>query len=214
MRHIRFSILFALLISLLAFNSVSGQRRSRSRTADKKFVDELTLSDITFRDVPAKRTFNHSEKIDWRYDSVKDITVVNLDKMWVGSHLRLSAYFGCYGQGCDQSTPSYVRFYITTSSPGGWRLGKGTPVVIRADGRVKRVQPEYERELQPAKLIGGSTYGPYYAEFLKFDLPIRAFLSLVNAQSVEMRVGREDLTLGEKQMEALRDLASRMPVRP
>src|ERR1044072_1993320 len=203
MRHIRFSILFALLISLLAVNSVSGQRRSRSRVADKRFVDELTLSDVTFRDVPAKRTFNHSEKIDWRYDSVKDITVVNLDKMWVGSHLRLSAYFGCYGQGCDQSTPSYVRIYITTSSPGGWRLGKGTPVVIRADGRVKRVQPEYERELQPARLIGGSTYGPYYAEFLKFDLSTRAFLPLVNAQSVEMRVGREDLTLSEKQMEAL-----------
>ena len=214
MRHVRFSLLFALLISLLAVSSVSGQRRNRSRVTEKKFVDELTLSNITFRDVPAKRTFNHSEKIDWRYDSVKDITVVNLDKMWVGSHLRLSAYFGCYGQGCDQSTPSYVRIFITTSSPGGWRLGKGTPVLIRADGRVKRVQPEYERELQPAKLIGGSTYGPYYAEFLKFDLSTRAFLSLVNAQSVEMRVGREDLTLSEKQMEALRDLASRMPVRP
>jgi hypothetical protein len=116
MRHTRFYLLFALLISLLVVNSVSGQRRSRSRTAEKTFVDVFTVSDVTFRDVPAKRAFNHNEKIDWRYDNVKDITVVNLDKMWVGSHLRLSAYFGCYGQGCDQSTPSYVRFFITTSS--------------------------------------------------------------------------------------------------
>lgn len=214
MRQIRFYILFALLISLFASSSVSGQRRSRSRMAKKPFVDEITLSTTTLRDVPAKRTFNHNEKIDWRYDNVKDITVVNLDKMWVGPHLRLSAYFGCYGQGCDQSTPSYVRIFLTTSSAGGWQLGKGMPVVIRADGRVKRVQPEYAREVQPAKLVGGSTYGPYYAEYLKFDLSTRAFLSLVNSHSVEMRVGREDLKFTENQMEALRDLASRLPVQP
>jgi len=214
MRHIRFYLLFALLISLFAVSSASGQRRGRARTPDKTFIDEITLSATTLRDVPAKRTFNHNEKIDWRYDNVKDITVVNLDKMWVGSHLRLSAYFGCYGQGCDESTPSYIRIFLTSSSSRGWRFGKVTPVVIRADGRRKRVQPEYEREVQPAKLVGGSTYGPYYAEYLKFDLSTRAFLSLVNSKSVEMMVGREDVKFSENQMEALRDLASRLPVKP
>jgi hypothetical protein len=212
MRHIRFYILLALLISLFASSSASGQRRGRSRKAQKTYID--TLSTATLRDVPAKRTFNHNEKIDWRYDSVKDITVVNLDKMWVGPRLRLSAYFGCYGQGCDESTPSYVRIYLTVSSSGGWRLGKGAPVVIRANGRQKRVQPEYEREVQPAKLVGGSTYGPYYVEYLKFDLSTRAFLSLVNSQSIEMQVGREDVKFNESQMEAMRDLASRLPIKP
>ena len=214
MRQIRFYILFALLISLFASSSVSGQRRSRSRITEKTFIDEISLSATTLRDVPAKRTFKHNEKIDWRYDNVKDITVVNLDKMWVGPRLRLSAYFGCYGQGCDESTPSYVRIFLTTSSSGNWRLGKGTPVVIRADGRMKRVQPEYEREVQPEKLVGGSTYGPYYAEYLKFDLSTRVFLFLVNSQSVEMQVGKENVKFTEAQMEALRDLASRLPVRP
>lgn len=214
MRQIRFCILFALLISLFASSSILGQRRSRSRTAKKTFKDEITLSATTLRDVPAKRTFNHNEKIEWRYDSVKDITVVNLDKMWVSPRLRLSAYFGCYGQGCDESTPSYVRIFITTSSSGGWRLGKATPVVMRADGRLKRVQPEYEREVQPTKLVGGSTYGPYYVEYLKFDLSTRTFLSLVNSQAVEMKIGREDLKFSEQHMEALRDLASRLPVKP
>ena len=212
MRHIRFYILLALLVSLFASSSASGQRRGRSRKAQKTYID--TLSTATLRDVPAKRTFNHNEKIDWRYDSVKDITVVNLDKMWVGPRLRFSAYFGCYGQGCDESTPSYVRVYLTASSTGGWRLGKGAPVVIRADGRLKRVQPEYEREVQPAKLVGGSTYGPYYVEYLKFDLSTRAFLSLVNSQSIEMQVGREDVKFNERQMEAMRDLASRLPIKP
>jgi hypothetical protein len=214
MRHIRFYILFALIISLFASSSASGQRRGRTRMAEKTFIDEISLSATTLRDVPAKRAFNHNEKIDWRYDNVKDITVVNLDKMWVGPHLRLSAYFGCYGQGCDESTPSYVRIFLTTSSPGGWRLGRMTPVVIRADGRRKRVQPEYEREVQPAKLVGGSTYGPYYAEYLKFDLSTRVFLSLVNSKSVEMQVGKIDVKFNESQMEALRDLASRLPVKP
>ena len=214
MRQIRFYILCALLISLFASSSAFGQRRGRSRNAEKTFIDEITPSAATLRDVPAKRTFNHNEKIDWRYDNVKDITVVNLDKMWVGPYLRLSAYFGCYGQGCDESTPSYVRIFLTTSSSGGWRLGKGTPVVIRADGRLKRVQPEYEREVQPAKIVGGSTYGPYYAEYLKFDLSTRVFLSLVNSQSLEMQIGKEDVKFSEKQMEALRDLASRLPVKP
>ena len=214
MRHIRFYILFALLISLSASSPVFGQRRGRTRLTEKTFIDEIALAETTLRDVPAKRDFNHHEKIDWRYDNVKDITVVNLDKMWVGPHLRLSAYFGCYGQGCDESPPSYVRIFLTTSSSRGWRLGKGSPVVIRADGRLKRIQPEYEREMQPAKIVGGSTYGPYYAEYLKFDLSTRVFLSLVNSRSVEMRVGREDVKFSESQMEALRDLASRLPVKP
>ena len=214
MRQIRFSILFVLLISLFASSSISGQKRSRSRTVKKTFTDDITLSATTLRDVPAKRTFNHHEKIDWRYDNIKDITVVNLDKMWVGPHLRFSAYFGCYGQGCDESTPSYVRIFLTTSSRRGWRLGKGTSVVIRADGRLKRVQPEYEREVQPAKLVGGSTYGPYYAEYLKFDLSTRVFLYLVNSKTLEMKIGREDMKFSENHMEALRDLASRLPVKP
>ena len=214
MRQLRFYILFALLISLFASSTAAGQKRGRSRVSEKRFIDEIALSDTTLRDVPAKRTFNHNEKIDWRYDNVKDITVVNLDKMWVGPHLRFSAYFGCYGQGCDESTPSYVRIFLTTSSTRGWRLGKGSPVLIRADGRLKRVQPEYEREVQPAKLVGGSTYGPYYAEYLKFDLSTRVFLSLVNSKTVELKVGREDVKFSEKQMEALRDLASRLPVKP
>ena len=209
MRRIRSSILFVLVISVFASGSISGQRRSRSLSAQKTFTDDLTVSAI-----PEKRAFNHNEKIEWRYDNIKDITVVNLDKMWVGPRFRLSAYFGCYGQGCDRSTPSYVRIFLKRTSSSGWRLGKAPSVVIRANGRVKRIQPEYERELQPAQFIGGSTYGPYYAEFLKFDLSTRAFLYLVNSQAVEMRVGREALKLNESQMEALRDLASRIPAQP
>ena len=209
MRQIRFCILLVLLISLFTSSSISGQKRNRSRIAPKTFTDDLTVSTI-----PAKRAFSHNEKIEWQYDNVKDITVVNLDKMWVGPHFRLSAYFGCYGQGCDRSKPSYVRIFLKTSSSTGWRLGKPTPVVIRAGGRLKRVQPEYEREVQPAKFIGGSTYGPYYAEYLKFDLSTRAFLYLVNSQAVEMQVGREGLKFTENQMEALRDLASRLPGQP
>ena len=209
MRHIRFCILFALLVLLLISISISGQRRSRSRAAKKTFID-----DISFGNVPAKRNFNHHEKIEWRYDNVKDITVVNLDKMWVGPHFRLSAYFGCYGEGCDASTPSYVRIFLTTSSSSGWRLGRAAKVVMRADGRLKILQPEYEREVQPAKVVGGSTYGPYHVEYLKFDLSTRAFLYLVNSKSVEMQIGRVDLKLSENHLEALRDLASRLPVKP
>ena len=209
MREVKFCIILVLLISFSAGNSISGQRRGRPPNVKKTFTDDLTVSPI-----PAKRAFKHTANIEWRYDSIKDITIVNLDKMWVGPHFRLSAYFGCYGQGCDRTKPSYVRIFLKTSSPSGWRLRQAAPVVIRADGRLKRFQPEYEREVEPATLLGGSTYGPYYTEYLKFDLSTRCFLYMINSTRVEMQVGGEVLKFDENQMEALRDLASRLPGQP
>ena len=209
----KFSILFVLLISLAAGGSALGQRPSRSPARGGSSQDDLALAAITRRDIPTKRAFRHHERILWKYDKVKDITVVNLDKMWVGDHFRLSAYFGCYGQGCDASTPSFIRIYITTASSSGWRLKRATTMEIIADGKSMRLQPEYEREIEPAKSIAGSTYGPHKVEYLQSDLSTRTFLKIVNAQRVEMRIGKERFSLTENNLEALRDLASRLPVR-
>lgn len=208
-----FCILLLILISLFAGSSTLGQRPSRSRTARGISTENPALAVITTRDVPEKRAFNHREKIEWRYDNIKDITVVNLDKMWIGPHYRLSAYFGCYGQGCDASTPSFVRIYVTTASSSRWRFGKAPTLRIFSGEHVKGIRPEYEREVQPSKTVGGSSYGPYYTEYLKFDLSTREFLNMVNAERVDIRIGAESVKFTEDNLEALRDLASRLPIK-
>lgn len=211
LRH--FCVLLLLFISLFNSISTAGQMRGRSRNAQKPVTGDPTSSVITRSDVPAKRNFNHHEKIEWRYDNIRDITVVNLDKMWVGPHFQLSAYFGCYGQGCDASTPSFVRIFLTTSSSARWRLGKIPTMIIRAGRHQKRIRPEYEREIQPTKFVGGLSYGPYYAEYLKFDFSTKEFLNTVNSERVSMQIARENVRFSKENLEALRDLASRLPIR-
>jgi len=50
----------------------------------------------------------------------------------------------------------------------------------------------------------------YVLEHMHFYVPIRAFLIIANAKSVEGRLGTTEFKIKSSQLEAIRDLASRM----
>ena len=131
------------------------------------------------------------------FDRFTNRTTVSLRGTQVGSEFELAAFYSMDGK--QPSEPTGVQFMLMKSSKT-WEYLHCHNVGLLVDGQPISVQASH----------GGRVGDGYVLEFVRFDLPLASFLRLATASKVEARVCRTELAIGSLQMEALRDLASRM----
>jgi hypothetical protein len=153
---------------------------------------------------PTKRAFKHKAKIESKYDRFKDQTQVQLEtKRVMGGFLediKMGASFFYKGQ---KAMPEDI-ILVFRSSTQDWRFLRETDreLIALADGE-RLPLGTLDRDSQV--LSGGRVI-----EVMATDVPYEAFMTIVNAKKVEMKLGRYQFELKEEHLEALRDLASRM----
>ena len=171
-----------------------------------------TVAQDVQQQIPPKRKFKHNTKIQTKYDSSKDQTMVYIDPYHSSGPVHyfdllenviITAGFNHPGKTL-KSVPEGVELGVITNSRYGWFFGGNKELVIIADGEqvfagplimVKKTKPN------------GSTY----VEILSVALPVNVFLKTANANAVEMRAGPQvQFKLVTEHLEAFRDLASRM----
>jgi hypothetical protein len=194
-----------ILLVVLIFGSLQtsafGQRRGRVQ-GSKGTAPRQQAVNLPF---PTARQYVHQSPVVGRYDRFNDRTSVSVET-GLNAVLRLRASFS-YGGDKLHSPPNSVVFIFTQIS--SYRLGisggdfiRNREVIILSDGQPVRKRGVYND--------GGVTENGWHEEDLAIEIPVRAFLSIVNSQSVSAKVSGFEIDFTRENFEALRDLASRM----
>jgi hypothetical protein len=154
---------------------------------------------------PARRTFHHSLTIKTHYDRFKDQTLIDTDydpypRTFPSMHIR--AFFGFTGRTLT-TTPETVFFEIMSASDEAKFAGEPPDLTALVDGQRMPLGKMYRSNFEVSE--AGAVY-----EYLVTTLKTPDFFKLVNARSLEMQVGFDEFKFTDDQLEALRDLASRM----
>jgi hypothetical protein len=154
---------------------------------------------------PARRIFHHSLTIKTHYDRFKDQTLIDTDydpypHTFPSMHIR--AFFGFNGRTLT-TTPDTLFFEIMSASDEAKFAGEPPQLTALVDGQRMSLGNMYRSNFEVSE--AGAVY-----EYLVTTLKTQDFFKLVNSRSVEMQVGIDEFKLTENQLEALRDLASRM----
>ncbi|HEX8116495.1 MAG TPA: hypothetical protein VF521_04430 [Pyrinomonadaceae bacterium] len=167
-----------------------------------------------------KRKFNHRAEIVSVYDKSADITSVVLQWYPVDEeskhsalrhppNVRIRAGFGYAGKTLKE-TPSSVRFDIGTDHEGeSYFKGKEMPELVAfVDGE----QIGLGKTLLERSKTTVAVVAPWQTTFetLSATFTYQGLLRIANAKKVRLKAGALEFELGERQLEALRDLASRM----
>jgi hypothetical protein len=162
-----------------------------------------------------KRKFKHYAKFESSYDKAKDQTVVIMQ--WYGvreditadNQLSINAAFAYRGRVLT-GLPTAVKFGIDTKHNGVsiFKLEPAPALVALVDSErisLGKLWLEGSNTITTIERPRQVTYEKFYSEFSYAGL-----LRLANAKKVVMRAGQIEFDLEEKNLEALRDLASRM----
>ena len=160
-----------------------------------------TLTPDTSAQIPPRKQYNHNFEVTEEYDRIQDVTVAALAlRVQDGYKLPggLVAFFEY--KGTQPAIPAFVEFgFISTSAD--WQYLTCHNLALLLDGET-RLAPKTE---QMGDVITGGV-----VETIATRLPVSDFLKIVNAKQVEGKVCNTEFTLTSEQMEALRDVASRM----
>jgi hypothetical protein len=206
------SLILALLVvpclgQKLASPTSIGQFSLRSTSpTNPQSVSSPTASTLP---IPKSGKFQHGETITVSYDRFKNYTFANIDPMM---HLKVlstdhdlrsldfSAFYVCPGH--KLRPPRDVTFHFMAQSPNSWYRDHLRSLVLLVDG--KRL------DLGNADWDRGDVVSGMAEESISVDLPLRKFILIVNAKQVEGQLGGTEFVLSDENLEALRDLASRM----
>lgn len=152
--------------------------------------------------IPGARTFNHREEIRTGYHEASGWGSVELRPMRVSDdpELTLTALFRFRGRR-PSAPPTDVSLAIASHGERP-RFASAHSLVFLLDGKRRLPIGEMFRVVDTTR---GET-----RETLALHVPTRVVLALAAARSVEGKIGATSFTLGEEQLEALRDFASRM----
>lgn len=153
---------------------------------------------------PAPRAFKHNYAIKADYDRFHDVTTVMLTPRPLELNVKPDTLLvGFEYKGTTLVTPSTVRWEMGSTSRD-WQFLKVREMSFLLDGS--------EHMSYPANHDGevGSGAPVYVYEWVLAEIPVLDFLHMVNSTSLEIQVMSSEVTLSPEQMEALRDLASRM----
>jgi hypothetical protein len=151
--------------------------------------------------IPPRGKYKHGYKITEEFDRFKGNTVVALDtrpaeySRGPGSLSVLYAY-----KGNTPVVPSEVYFRLV-SEADDWQYLKCHMLTLLLDDQIS-MEPKTEHD--------GSVGNGYVLEFVMSALSVDEFLQIVNAKKVEGKLCNTEFVLSKEQMEALRDIASRM----
>jgi hypothetical protein len=153
--------------------------------------------------IPPRGKYKHSKKIVEKYDRFKDRTVVFLYGLTVKGGFSRSVGMATIfnSPGHTVQMPQYVEVFFTSASRQ-WQIGGDRGLIILADG----ARYDYGQ----TKLTDVYISGDIIVDGMDVHIPTPDFLKIINAKTVEMRLGDAEFKLAPDHMEALRDFASRM----
>lgn len=168
----------------------------------EKIADIFVEQSQSNSPLPIKRTFNHSEEIVTEYDHAKNLTTVRLKPMRVANdsagEQSLAVLFVYSGN--TPSRPSFITFQII-SIASQWQFRNSRELVLFIDGK----RASYgEMSYDISRVVNNNA-----AESISLNLQPEDFHRVSNAKKVEGMIGQKVFVLQEKQLEALRDFASR-----
>ena len=167
-----------------------------------------------------KRTFTHEGKIGTQYEPRKDSTIVSLEPVVVEASaagkelLRLAAIFQY--QGKIPTKPKHISLGFYGDYPQCKFSGQPKMTMLVDGERIEfGWNPRGIRERKPdeegvAFSFNEGAGGDKCEELMFMTISQKNFLRVVNAKTVEVQIDELKFKLTETNLEALRDLASRM----
>lgn len=178
---------------------------------------------------PPTRKFKHNSKVETIYDKTKNQTTTYLRPMTIASAKgTLDAQIWNEGKRIENIPSAKIWLTAYFVSPGkvltkpqnvvigfrSWTMDKtkydnDRSLVINLDGASTSLGPMelLERRVDPNMQLNDHRY---YFESLEMPLPYETFLRITNASTVKVTVGGTELLLGNENLEAFRDLLSRI----
>ena len=197
----------AFTLVLLSVLLVCFSQAALAQSADQKFAYP-------------KRPFTHDGKFGTQYEAQEDVTIVTLEPVVVEASasgkelLRLAAIFQY--QGKIPTKPKHISLGFYGDYPQCKFSGQPKMMMV-VDG--EQIQfgwnPRGIRERKPdeegvAFSFNEGAGGAKCEELMFMTISQKNFLKLVNAKNVEVQIDELKFKLTESNLEALRDLASRM----
>ncbi len=187
-----------LSVAVLACDVGTPKREpaATSKTLAPASSDSTAHADLLF---PVRQKYAHNLKITEKYVRMDDYTTVDLDQMRLEDGLKLDAYF--LYSGTKFLPPDKVTFTFSESSET-WKYLTYRPLRLLLDDSVRVDLGEVQHD--------GTVGNGYVLEIMRCQFPVSQLLQIVAAKKVEGQLGLTKFTLKQNQLEALRDLASRM----
>jgi len=179
---------------------------------------------------PQVRKFKHNSKVESTYDKTKDLTTTYLRPMTVtsapgsidvqmmgdgkktrtlpGEVLWMTAYFVSPGKAVVKPQTVVLGFRSWTMDQT--KYSNDRTLVIDLDASTINLGPMelVERRLDPNMEFPDHRY---FVESLEMPMPYELFLRITNAGKVKLTLAGTELSLRTEQLEAFRDLVSRVP---
>ena len=182
-------------------------------------VSSITLGQDARQTAFPKRTFNHDGKFVTEFEAEENMTHVFLEPVFIEhsesakTSLRLAANFQYEGK--VPAKPKHISLAFYTLYPD-CKFPFRPDLTMFIDGKSVRFGHTFKsfRERKPDEEGVAFSFsemeGDRCNEVLAMFISQKNFLKLVNAQNVEVEVDDFKFKLTETNLEALRDLASRM----
>jgi hypothetical protein len=214
-------ILVVLLLLVLALAACGGSPVSDARAVETQVAARIfatqTASVPTPTDtpqlittpeadtsIPPRGTYVHHFKITETFDRFSGLTNVLLLALQYPGMGRANLAVTYLYEGSTPYAPTLVGFMLAYES-ASWTYADCHDLTLLLDGRIRLLpRTEYSGKVQD----DGSV-----AENITSRLPVNEFLQIVNAKKVEGKLCNSEFVLTDEQMEALRDVASRMQPR-
>ena len=192
---------------LLSIVLVCFSQATVAQSADQKFAYP-------------KRTFTHDGKFSNEYEPREDSTIVGLEPVVVEASpagkelLRLAAIFQY--QGKIPTKPKHISLGFYGDYPQ-CKFSAQPKMTVLVDGEriefgwnAKGIRERKPDEEGVAFSFNEGAGGDRCEELMFMTISQKNFLRVVNAKNVEMQIDQHKFKLTEANLEALRDLASRM----
>lgn len=152
---------------------------------------------------PPRGTYKHKKEIQTEYDRFKDTTYVRLRYLNVSTGLteRISIVATYSYKGTTPSVPENINLGFFSYSKE-WRFLRDRGFIVIADGE--------RLDFGQAERVSSDIHRGSVSELLAVSMPLEAFLKVVNASSLQIRLGYYELPLAPDHYEALKDFASRI----
>lgn len=150
--------------------------------------------------LPPRGEYRHPYKIDYKYDKFKDFSAMQLDDMIISKDLKLNAYFLYKGNDMKVTPPLVHLRFLSKSTNWKYLDHSSLDLILNDNIRLNLGNLKHD----------GTVGSGYVLEFMYADLPVETFLQIATAQKVEGKLFTTEFTLKPEQIEALKDLASRL----
>jgi len=179
-----------------------------------------TLGIARYANATPQRIFAHNGKVETSYDSVKDITIVQLNPMQVygeslgssdyvgGDEARFSASFTYPGRILRAHPERILLSLISTSED--WKYTDFRKLTASVDGKLLRLGALEHVPSFTVNAPANVNTDDYISQRLAISLPYKTFQWIANGKKVRIRMGPRAFELDENHLEALRDLATWM----